>query len=147
VARLLADVDRLELALAGAPLAEARRTAPAARQAARRSARFAFGIGRRVAVQRAEIDRLTARLHWLLGRPRAARQWWLRSVAEAERLGARPELARACADIGLRLLADSQAQLGGVDRATWLERSRRIFSELSLPWEAAEAEAQIRRAA
>lgn len=88
VGRLRHDLAALETAGAGS----------ASARAARQSARAARRVAARVAVQRAEISRLVARLHRLLGDDRRAVQWLRAAIDAGERLGALPELARAHAD-------------------------------------------------
>lgn len=90
VGRLRHDLAALEIAAGAAR--------DAAAGAARQSARAARRVAARVAVQRTEITRLVARLHWLLGDERRAAHWLRAAIATGERLRALPELARAHAD-------------------------------------------------
>jgi hypothetical protein len=134
-ARLLRDLAALEAAGASD---ERERWAGKAR----RSARFALRIAARVAVQRGEIYRLIARLHRLLGSERLAVRWLGRALAECERLGARPELARAHLDAAAWGL-----DLGdGLGRDAHLARAHELFEALGLPWDTAEVETKRRAA-
>jgi hypothetical protein len=74
-----------------------------------------------------------ARTSWLLGRRRAAVRWWTRALVEAERLEARPEVARVCREAGERLrdAGDVRARVGGMDGAGLAERARAVGDELA----------------
>jgi len=127
IAQLLFDVTALEAAGD-----DGRSSWGALRRAAARSARRALRTASKVAKERVETYRLTARLFWLQGKRRRAFAWWERTIAEAERMGARPELARTHGDIGQRIGA---ARLNGLDGPSHLEAARRLFSELGLEWD------------
>jgi hypothetical protein len=105
------------------------------RAEAKKSARQALRVANGVAGARVETWRLIGRLDWLLGRPKKACAWWRQAIAEAERLDARPELARACAEMALRAQA---AQATNVDVDAHLERARSLFSEAGLAWDMAQ---------
>src|SRR5439155_3449795 len=129
-ARLLHDVDVLEASLEGG-----RR--PAARTLARqawRSVRAAVNIAAKVARERVEVYRLAGRLCWLLGRHERALAWWRRSIAAGSALGARPELMRTYAEVGLRLSAEgaSRRTLDGVGAGEYLDMARTQCDELEL---------------
>jgi hypothetical protein len=76
-------------------------TAP--RSNLRRSRSRALGAVAKVASRRPQVYRLAGREAWLRGGESAAARWWARALAEAERLGARPELARTLHEIAIRL--------------------------------------------
>lgn len=59
------------------------------------NARRLLRLARKIAKERTETFHLVGRLAWLRGKKRQAEKWWARSIAEGQRLGARPELARA----------------------------------------------------
>jgi ATP/maltotriose-dependent transcriptional regulator MalT len=87
--RLLLDVLRLE-------------ECPGDREAAktaRRSAKKALSIVRSIARERVEASRLSARVSIAIGRSTEAFRYFGNAIDEAERLGARPELARVYLDI------------------------------------------------
>ncbi|MCW5890434.1 MAG: AAA family ATPase [bacterium] len=115
VARLRHDCDALAHDAASRVL----------RERARAGLRRALRVAGVVAPARTETWRLAGRLHWLLGRRRAARAWWTRALREGERLGAVPELARTCAEVALRT---------GDGR----DRARSLFAEAGLVWDAAQ---------
>jgi len=99
VSRFLSDLDTLDAARGAEAAGEVRHAARTARASGKR----AVAIAAKIARERPESYRLMGRLHWLLGNPRRARDWWERGIAEAERLGARPELARLLLESGERL--------------------------------------------
>ncbi len=73
---------------------------------ARRHRRKALGIAGSVAEYRVEAHRLAGTLAWLGGDRRGGVAAWERSIAFAEDLGARPELARTLAEVAARADAD-----------------------------------------
>jgi hypothetical protein len=91
-ARLLVDVARIDAT--GDTRGLARR--------ARRDCRHALRLAAKVAARRPEVWRLAGTLAWQRGRQRAARHWWERSAAEAQRLGMQPERERTAAEVALR---------------------------------------------
>ncbi len=120
VARLLHDIEALRRSSEG----ERGGAAKAAHESARRARRLTG----RVAVQRGEVLRLTAGLHYLLGDADSAKRWAGKTIAECERLGALPELARTHADV-----AAWQLDLGdGRDSAAHLARAEELFESLGL---------------
>ncbi len=125
--RLLLDVVRLEAAVAAGDAVGVKRWSGQARK----SARTARGSAAKVAWRRTEVLRLVARYRWLTGRHRRARRLFERSLDWAEKLGARPELARSWATIG-RLLARDGGTLRGLDGPAYLNRARAAFEDLGL---------------
>jgi class 3 adenylate cyclase/tetratricopeptide (TPR) repeat protein len=97
---------------------------------ARRNARRALGVARKVAKMRVEIYRAIGQLAWVRGRHKRAQAWWARSVAAGERQGALPELARTHLEMARRL---------GVAGAAHLDRARQLFAQVGLPDESAPA--------
>ena len=71
---------------------------------------------------------------WLRGRQRRARQFWNRSLVEAERLGARHELARTLLEVGRH-----------TGERTVIERAEQLCSELGMRLELAAARALLSR--
>jgi hypothetical protein len=130
--RLLFDATALEECQAGD-----RRGLAAAGKAARRSARAATRMVKKIAKERVETYQLAGRVEWLLGKPKAACVWWTRSIAAGEAMGARPELARTYLEVGRRLSQPGShvRALGGVEAAEYLARAQRIFAELGLDWD------------
>jgi class 3 adenylate cyclase/tetratricopeptide (TPR) repeat protein len=133
LSRALFDVARLEQSL---PHASRWRRLTLAR-CARRSVRSALRVSARVAKERTETYKLAGRLWWLLGKPERARAWWAKSIAEGERMGARPELARTYMEIGQRLADSGNAPstFNGMEAAGCARTAHRLFSELGLTWD------------
>jgi hypothetical protein len=117
-ARYLFDVAALEAG--GAP-----------RGPLRRSRSKALGTAAKVASRRPQVYRLAGREAWLRGRRAAASRWWARALAEAERLGARPELARTLHEIAIRL-SPEQAGPDGRTGAQCLAAAEALYRELRL---------------
>ncbi len=126
MSRFLFDVTELEAALAdGAP-----GTRALARRA-RKSARAALRLVPRIARDRPEAYRLAGRLAWLTGRKDRALRSWATALAECERLGARPELARTHAELAERL-AVTGGKLAGLDADGHRAAAERLRTELGL---------------
>lgn len=129
LARFTFDVEGLEAAGDRSDRARWRRRARASR-------RQLLAIVASIARDRPEAYRLCARHRWACGRRRSALRWWTRAIQEAERLGARPELARASRECG-QLLADSgrsRTRVSGRTADELLERARVIEDELARAW-------------
>ncbi|HVN27203.1 MAG TPA: hypothetical protein VMT64_01885, partial [Candidatus Binataceae bacterium] len=133
VGQLLFDVTALEAAATGD-----RSRWRALRRAGIRSARRAIGTAAKVAKERIETYRLVGRLWWVLGNRSRAFKWWTKAIAEATRMGARPELARTHCDIGRRIGASVVADADG---ATHLNHGRRLLIDLDLEWDLRQLEA------
>jgi tetratricopeptide (TPR) repeat protein len=128
--RLLLDLTRLEAAIVGRNRLDLRQW----RRRARVSVRAALRSAGKVAWRRTEVLRLSGRYHWLLGHHRRARRLFERSIAEGERLRARPETARTYAELG-RLLREAARQgrsFHGLDADACLGRARAAFEQLGL---------------
>ena len=117
----IADGDRVRIgalrARVGADVGRAMRTAAA------------------LAMIRTEVYRHAGSIHWLLGAPRRAAQWWERSLTEGTRLGARPELARSHLEIARRLAAAPSSTIAGADAAAHRATAERLLRELRLDHE------------
>jgi class 3 adenylate cyclase/tetratricopeptide (TPR) repeat protein len=66
-----------------------------------------------------EAMRLQGTYEWLSGKPAAARKWWQRSLAEAERMGLRYEVGMIQIEMGMRLRERAQ-----------LVKAEEIFAEI-----------------
>ncbi len=135
VSRFLLDVSELEQALGRGDRAAWR----AARTRARHSGTQAVRISGKMARLRTETYRIVGRFHWLHGRGRRAAEWWQKSIAEGERLGARPELARTYAEVGRRLSEQPGRvkHVNGLNAKAYLASARRLFVEMELAWDLA----------
>jgi class 3 adenylate cyclase len=97
-------------------------------RAATKGARRLLRIAGKIAKERVETFHLVGRLAWARGKKAQAAKWWARSIAEGERQGALPELARAH-------LVAAQC-LGGEDAAGHLRSAREILARIGLVGEA-----------
>ncbi len=75
-----------------------------------------------------EALRLQGKYEWLCGHRSKARRWWQRSLAQAEAMGHRHDLALTSLDMGL-YLADPAA----------LDRARALLAEMGAAWHLARA--------
>ncbi len=106
-------------------------------------------IAAKVGEMRPEAFRLAGRLEWLLDDRKSAFGWWTRSIAEAKRLGARPELARTYREVAAALLQGGGAAelLDGMDARGYLAAARELFTTMDLVWDRERVEEIGRRAA
>ncbi|MBT6616052.1 MAG: hypothetical protein HN945_00675 [Deltaproteobacteria bacterium] len=103
-------------------------------KAAYLSTRIAVRYGRKFAINLTESFRLMAIYYWLINKQRKALKWFGKSIKEGERLGARPELSRTCAEVGSRLLEPGSSfnQLNGITAEEYLEKAGVLFQEMDL---------------
>jgi hypothetical protein len=108
----------------------------------RYDARKALSTSARAARVRTETYRLVGTFEWLRGRERRGAAWWLKSIAEGERLGARPELARTHREVARRLAAapGGVVDVAGGGSDVHLAAAKKLFRELELTAELAELE-------
>jgi class 3 adenylate cyclase/tetratricopeptide (TPR) repeat protein len=128
--RFLSDL----IALEGARSAPGGLGTAALLKKARRSGKAAYKNSKKCAFGRIEVLTLMGVHSWLAGKPGKAWAWWQKSVKAGQDLGARPELGRAYAEIGIRS-AGSKASA-----AEFIRKARDIFEELGLAEDIAELE-------
>jgi len=140
IGRFLRDLLELEAALA----ASGKPDAAALFKKARQSGKAAFKNSKKCAFGRIEVLTQMGTFFWLAGKPRRAWAWWQKAVKAGQELGARPELARAYAEIGIRTGAQGRtgAPPAKVPAADFLRKAREIFAELGLGEDTAELEAR-----
>ena len=128
--RFLLDVAELEAAAGG----ESRVQWRSARKRARESGRAALGVASKCASRRTEIYRLAGVLHWLVGKPGKALEWWRKSIESGQSLGAQPELGRAHAEVARRLGAEGSPirELDGIDADGYRQSATKILGNLGL---------------
>jgi hypothetical protein len=92
---------------------------------------------RKWAGDRTEAFRLMGVYYWILGKQKQALNWWIKSIKEGERLGARLELSRTYLEVGKRLLepGSKYKELDGVKAKDYLDRARKQFIEMDLQWD------------
>ncbi len=133
--RLLLDLARLEVG-SGDP------------RNATRTAEQALRAAQKVAWHRPEVLRMSGTVAWLRREPKLAAKYWSQSIAEAERLGCRPDLGRTYAEIARRLARmPAEARVAGLDAVAAVERARAIFAEAGLASDAATLSAIDRQGA
>ncbi|MEE9574318.1 MAG: hypothetical protein V3W20_14780, partial [Candidatus Neomarinimicrobiota bacterium] len=81
--------------------------------------------------------RLMGVYYWILGKQKQALNWWIKSIKEGERLGARLELSRTYLEVGKRLLESGSKykELDGVKAKDYLDRARQQFIDMDLQWD------------
>jgi len=73
-----------------------------------------------------EAMMLNGRYDWLRGKHTVAEKWWQRSLALAENMGVRYDLARTLLEMGQRL-----------GERAYIERAKTIFTEMGAQWDLA----------
>lgn len=135
-------VSRSHLMLAAAEVECEDRIYQVARARARRHQGRARAAAAKFAWIRPEVAATIGRLEWARGRHRRALREFGRGLAEAERLGMRPEAARIRVDVATRLLADGRvAAFEGVAAADLLAAARTELAALGLEWDLARLDA------
>lgn len=140
-------VSRSHLMLAAAECEDDDRVEQVARSRARRHRRRAEAAAAKFAWIRPEVAATIGRLRWTAGRRRAALRSYERGLAEAERLGMRPEAARIRAEVATSLLAAGAhaTAFGGMPPADLLAAGRRELEDLGLDWDLERLEATLAR--
>jgi tetratricopeptide (TPR) repeat protein len=94
-------------------------------------------VVRKWAGDRTEAFRLMGVYYWILGKQKQALNWWIKSIKEGERLGARLELSRTYLEVGKRLLepGSKYKELDGVKAKDYLDRARKQFIDMDLQWD------------
>jgi class 3 adenylate cyclase/tetratricopeptide (TPR) repeat protein len=130
VAQASYDLFRLEQALAQPDRTAGRRLLPIAGK----SVRQVVALSAKAAYDRTEAARLMACWLWLQGRRSEAMEWYLRSLRQAERLGARVELALSFEEIARRLAeaGGRPAELNGLTEAQYRELAHTLRQEMGL---------------
>ena len=105
-----------------------------ARKRSSRSVIMALKNSLKYSTDQPESFRLRGTHYWLIGKRSRALSWWNRSEKTAEKLGARPELARTLFEIGKRLSEaghDFQT-IRSKTAVEYLNEAKIIFAELGL---------------
>jgi tetratricopeptide (TPR) repeat protein len=91
----------------------------------------------KAALYRTESYRLMGVYSWLLHDQKSAFKWWHRAMREGESLGARPQLARTCAEMGMRLWSlkgeSPEPDVGSARES--LEKAKTMFCDLGLNYD------------
>ncbi|MEW6530853.1 MAG: AAA family ATPase [Thermodesulfobacteriota bacterium] len=104
------------------------------RRDAFKSGKMLIKTCRKAALYRTDSYRLMGVYHWLTGDRKSAFEWWHKAIKEGESLGARPELARTYAEVGLRLHPTDGVSSGlDANRAEdLLRKAETMFRDMSL---------------
>lgn len=101
------------------------------------SGKEALRQSRKLVPLRAETYRRLGVLYGLLSNQKRAVVWLARSIKEAKKLGARPDLSRTYMEVGKRLMEPKSKykQLNGITAEGYLEKARVMFEEMDLQWD------------
>jgi len=104
------------------------------RKNALKSGKMLIKACRKAATYRTDSCRLMGVYKWLTQDRKSAFKWWQKAIAEGERLGARPQLARTYAEIAVRTLSikDESSQLLMKRAEAYREKAKAMFSDLGL---------------
>jgi tetratricopeptide (TPR) repeat protein len=98
------------------------------------SGKNAIKKSKKVASVRTETYRLMGTYYWIIDKQKKALKCWGKSMKEAQRLGARPDLARTYMEIGKRFLEKKSKykELNGISTKEYLEKAMTMFQEMDL---------------
>jgi predicted ATPase len=98
------------------------------------SGKRAIKNSNKYAFDRTELFRLMGLYYWLISKKKKAIGFWNKGIKEAERLGARVELARIYMEIGKRFreVKNRDLKLNGIKADEYLEKARILFEEMDL---------------
>ena len=104
------------------------------RKQAYQSGQRAIKNAQKYAFDRTEILRLMGLYYWLVGKQKKSVRFWDKSIKEAQRLGARVELARTYMEIGKRFRQEKSKSLilNGVSAAEYLNKASVLFEDMGL---------------
>jgi len=129
MARFIFDLKRLEEAVKYSDRMQIR----IYRRKTKKSGRKAVIVSSKWVWDKTEAFRLRGTYYMLIGKQRKARKWWIKSIAEGERLGAHLELSRTFFNIGKWLLEEKSKykELNGISAKEYLEKARAMFEEMN----------------
>jgi tetratricopeptide (TPR) repeat protein len=104
------------------------------RRNAFKSGKMLIKTCQKAALYRTESYRLMGVYKWLINDQKSAFKWWHKAVSEGESVGARPQLSRTYAEMGIRLCAAKDESSGSdVSRAKEpLQKAKTMFRDLGL---------------
>jgi|MudIll2142460700_1097286.scaffolds.fasta_scaffold00941_8 tetratricopeptide (TPR) repeat protein len=104
------------------------------RRKAFKSGKMLLKACRKAALYRTESYRLLGAYNWLIHDRKSAFKWWYKAISEGERLGARPQMSRIYAEMGIRLSAvkGESSGLDGNKAQEFIQKARTMFQELGL---------------
>ncbi|MGA2465914.1 MAG: adenylate/guanylate cyclase domain-containing protein [Thermodesulfobacteriota bacterium] len=104
------------------------------RRNAFKSGKMLIKTCQKAALYRTESYRLMGVYNWLIHDQKSAFKWWHKAISEGESLGARPQLSRTYAEMGMRLCAvKGESSESDVSRAEEnLQKAKTMFRDLGL---------------
>lgn len=104
------------------------------RRKAFKSGKMLIKTCRKAAQYRMESYRLMGVYRWLNRDQKGAFKWWHKTIREGESLGARPQLARTYAEMGMRLfeVRNESAEPDMIRAKEILQKAKTMFSDLKL---------------
>jgi len=86
---------------------------------------------------RTEAYRFMGTYYWLCENQSKALKWWILSVREGKRLGAKLELSRTYFEVAKRLLEEKSKyhSLNGISAKEYLKKAKTMFQEMDLQWD------------
>jgi tetratricopeptide (TPR) repeat protein len=105
------------------------------RRNAFKSGKMLIKTCKKASLYRTESYKLMGVYNWLIRDQKGALKWWRKAISEGERLGARPQLSRTYAEMGMRLSAvKGESWESNVSRAKeLLQKAKTMFHDLGLP--------------
>jgi tetratricopeptide (TPR) repeat protein len=115
------------------------------RKKAFKSGKMLIKACQKAALYRTESYRLMGVYNWLIHDQKRAFKWWHKAMSEGESLGARPQLARTCAEMGMRLCTVKGESPGfDVSRAKEsIEKAKTMFYDLGLNCDLEDLNSQV----
>jgi tetratricopeptide (TPR) repeat protein len=104
------------------------------RRNAFKSGKMLLNTCQKAALYRTEAYKLMGVYNWLILDQKSAFKWWHKAISEGERLGARPQMSRIYAEMGIRLSAVKGESSGpdGNKAQEFIQKARTMFQELGL---------------
>jgi hypothetical protein len=132
-AKLSIDTERIEASLRSSDKSDFTQYKHRARQ----SCKTLIKKAKKYAPLRSAVFRLTGTYFWLINKQNKAVRYWRKAIAEGERVGARPDLARTYMEIGKRFIEDKSKykELNGIGVEEYLEKAREMFLAMDQEWD------------
>ncbi len=107
------------------------------RKNALKSGRMLLKTCQKAAVYRTEAYRLMGVCNWLTHNQESAFKWWRKAIREGESLGARPQVARTYAEMGIRLsgVRGESAKPDAKRAQEFIQKAETMFKELGLNYD------------
>ena len=121
---------RLEDSLRNGPTEESSKH----RRNAFKSGKMLIKTCRKAALFRTEACKLMGIYKWLIRDQKGAFKWWHKAISEGERLGARPQIARIYAEMGMRLSAigGESSEPDGSRAKEFTQKAKTMFRDSGL---------------